>query len=215
MDQDHFNKTRKIKTENDGTSQGSSSVIQDHFNETREEFVRQQKKLIIKFILFLIIVIGVILAYQLMQYNQSSHKKEIQGIDDQTKELNQEIENLSISSNVTNVHSNETQINILNGIKKQLPQKIDPITTLQEAEFKDNVLVFQIIIDDRKLSAEDLAKFNSSKLNTLLLKNKPIACSLMRNIKNWDELWKIKYTYSLMQGEKEVGHATFSKGECH
>lgn len=180
----------------------------------RKEFVIQQKKLMIKFILFLLVVISVILMYQLLSYNKESKKQEIKSLDQQSQEINQEIGELAVSSEITNKSTNEIQIQILNGIKKQIPQTIDQLTVIRDAEFLDNVLTFKIEIDDRKLSKEDLDKFNSSKLNTLLLKNKPIACSLMKNISNWDDLWKIKYSYYLLQSLTEVGHATFNKGEC-
>ena len=163
---------------------------------TRRKFVAQQKKMIIKFIFFLIFVIFVILAYQLFNYNKANKQNEVKSIE------------------LSNGSTNEIQIQILNGLKKQLPQTIDQLTVLRDAEFKDNILIFKIEIDDRKISQEDLDKFNSSKLNTLLLKNKPIACSLMTNIANWDELWKINYSYFLLQSGMEVGHVTFSKGEC-
>lgn len=180
----------------------------------RKEFVIQQKKLMIKFILFLLVVISVILMYQLLSYNKESKKQEIKSLDQQSQEINQEIGELAVSSEITNKSTNEIQIQILNGIKKQIPQTIDQLTVIRDAEFLDNVLTFKIEIDDRKLSKEDLDKFNSSKLNTLLLKNKPIACSLMKNISNWGDLWKIKYSYYLLQSQTEVGHATFNKGEC-
>ena len=180
----------------------------------RKEFVIQQKKLMIKFILFLLVVISVILMYQLLSYNKESKKQEIKSLDQQSQEINQEIGELAVSSEITNKSTNEIQIQILNGIKKQIPQTIDQLTVIRDAEFLDNVLTFKIEIDDRKLSKEDLDKFNSSKLNTLLLKNKPIARSLMKNISNWDDLWKIKYSYYLLQSQTEVGHATFNKGEC-
>ena len=173
---------------------------------TRRKFVAQQKKMIIKFIFFLIFVIFVILAYQLFNYNKANKQNEVKSIEQNAKEISHEIEEMSVSSEVSN--------QILNGLKKQLPQTIDQLTVLRDAEFKDNILIFKIEIDDRKISQEDLDKFNSSKLNTLLLKNKPIACSLMTNIANWDELWKINYSYFLLQSGMEVGHVTFSKGEC-
>ena len=181
---------------------------------TRRKFVAQQKKMIIKFIFFLIFVIFVILVYQLFNYNKANKQNEVKSIEQNAKEISHEIEEMSVSSEVSNCSTNEIQIQILNGLKKQLPQTIDQLTVLRDAEFKDNILIFKIEIDDRKISQEDLDKFNSSKLNTLLLKNKPIACSLMTNIANWDELWKINYSYFLLQSGMEVGHVTFSKGEC-
>ena len=57
----------------------------------RKEFVIQQKKLMIKFILFLLVVISVILMYQLLSYNKESKKQEIKSLDQQSQEINQEI----------------------------------------------------------------------------------------------------------------------------
>ena len=134
---------------------------------TRRKFVAQQKKMIIKFIFFLIFVIFVILAYQLFNYNKANKQNEVKSIEQNAKEISHEIEEMSVSSEVSNSSTNEIQIQILNGLKKQLPQTIDQLTVLRDAEFKDNILIFKIEIDDRKISQEDLDKFNSSKLNTV------------------------------------------------
>ena len=68
----------------------------------RKEFVIQQKKLMIKFILFLLVVISVILMYQLLSYNKESKKQEIKSLDQQSQEINQEIGELAVSSEITN-----------------------------------------------------------------------------------------------------------------
>lgn len=186
-------------------------------NEQQKEYLNNQKKTIVKLIIFLLIVVAVIVTYQIRSFNKQSTELEKINLEKQIKQI--DISNTDISVNYSELEQNNVsskrQFEILTNIKKLLPQTIDEITVLDKVSFNDNVLMFGVTINSDKLDDEGKQKLSTSGLNTLLLKNKPVACSLMNSFQGWQDDWKVGYEYYFSNPNQKIGYATFNKEDCN
>lgn len=188
-------------------------------NKSREEFIKVQKKRIAVTLIFLIfsaVFLFVWKAYDARQQQLSQEKsiqnKQINQIQEQLKDINSNSDlNLANDSIITK------QNDIVNAIKKSqsLPAKIDDVTSITDLYFKGNSLYFKVEIDNKKLPDSDQEKMKDiSTINQILLRNKPVACNLMKNLGSWEGSWSISYIYLFTDPQEEIGSITFEPNNC-
>lgn len=196
----------------------SDNTISDKqsLDELRAKFIRAQKRKI-AITLIILIVTAILLfvwkAYDARKQEQeqmrASRNSQIQQIQSQMLQADES------SSDVDTVFARQNQIT--EAIKKSqpLPIMIDPVSSITDVFFKDNSLLFRVEINNEKLKPDEQEKMkDTATINQILLKNKTVACNLMKNLPSWDGNWSVSYEYYFKTPLKMIGSISFEYQGC-
>ncbi|MGN1356783.1 MAG: hypothetical protein ACI4VX_03750 [Succinivibrionaceae bacterium] len=196
----------------------SDNTISDKqsLDELRAKFIRAQKRKI-AITLIILIVTAILLfvwkAYDARKQEQeqmrASRNSQIQQIQSQMLQADES------SSDVDTVFARQNQIT--EAIKKSqpLPIMIDPVSSITDVFFKDNSLLFRVEINNEKLKPDEQEKMkDTATINQILLKNKTVACNLMKNLPSWDGNWSVSYEYYFKTPLEMIGSISFEYQGC-
>ncbi len=201
------------------TEQGSVShenQAKAEIEQKTREYIKKQKKKMAVSIIILISVAVLMLTWKIYSIDSQKEFEKKQFSDQRVAEIQKNMKN-EIQKETNAESASAKQQSIVSAIIKSqpLPVKIDDITAINNIYFKDNSLTFEVFIDGKKMKKEELDKMNNPQvIGDILQKNKPVACSIMKNLNSWEGSWTISYIYYFIESKKEIGRTSFSSSKC-
>ncbi len=186
-------------------------------SDSREEYIKKQRKKIAVSLILLVAVSVLMLTWKIYNADQQLQEKQQQQRSEQVQNIQSNLDNssnLAIASPSTVAQKQQA---ILAAITKDqsLPVKIDDISAIDNIYFNSNALTFEVALDNKNIPAAQLEKLrNQDVINNILQKNKPVACSIMNQLKGWEGNWTIRYIYYLANPREQIGNIEFSPSKC-
>ncbi len=189
-------------------------------DEKRKEYIKAQKKKISVALIVLIIFAILVFVWKAYDAKQQQQTQEKEAKSQQINQIQSQINNLNNDSSA-NLNTTDTifdkQNKIVEAIKRSqpLPIKIDDITYIKDVFFKEDALVFSVEIDNERLKSDEQEKMkDKAAIEQILLRNKPVACNLMKNLLTWEGSWSISYQYYFRNPLEEIGSINFEPSGC-
>ena len=180
-----------------------------------KEYISKQKKKMAAAIIILVSVAILMLTWKIYSVDSQKQMEKKQISDQRVAEIQKNMQTGAASA--SNQDANAKQQSIVAAITQSqpLPVKIDDITVISNLYFKDNSLTFEVTIDSSRMKKEEQDRMNDPEtISGILQKNKPVACSIMKNLSSWEGNWTISYIYYFLDPRKEIGRTQFSSDKC-